>query len=27
MLGRSPGDQVRVQTPMGQQVYEVLKIG
>lgn len=27
ILGRSLGDQVRVQTPMGQQVYEVLKIG
>ena len=27
ILGRSPGDQVRVQTPLGQQLYEVVKIG
>ena len=27
ILGRSPGDRVRVQTPLGQQAYEVIKIG
>ena len=27
ILGRSPGDQIRVQTPLGQQLYEVVKIG
>ena len=27
ILGRSPGDQVRVQTPLGQQLYQVIKIG
>jgi len=27
ILGRSPGDQVEVKTPLGQQLYEVIKIG
>ena len=27
ILGRAPGDQVRVQTPMGQQLFEVVRIG
>ncbi|MBM3956940.1 MAG: GreA/GreB family elongation factor, partial [Gemmatimonadetes bacterium] len=27
ILGCSPGDQVRVQTPLGQHMYEVIRIG